>query len=162
VAQQSPSYVVESATINAGGHPTQGVEMSSGNFRVRLDAIGDAVPASDIASVSFRSGAGFVGRYLPAGEVGGLFFVDEQTLNWNAERSAGSYNLYRGTLSQLTGLQFGSCTQQSLAGLSATDTDAVPASDGYAYLVTVRNRLNEEGTKGFQSDSSERLGEVCP
>ena len=161
-AQQSASYAVESAATNSGGHPTQGVEMTSGSFRVSLDAIGDAVLVSDIASASLLSGSGFVGRYPPPGQVGGLFFTDNQTLNWSAERSAGTYNVYRETISQLTGLQFGTCRQQGLAGVSATDTDAVPAGDGYVYLVTVRNRLNEDGTKGFQSNGSERFGGVCP
>jgi len=162
VAQQSASFEVESAVFNAGGNPAGGVALASSSFRVSLDALGDAVVADDLASVSFRSDATFVGRYPPPGEVPGLGFLDAQTLSWSPERSAGGYNLYRGLLGQLTALQFGSCVEQDLSATSTTDTDPVPADDGYVYLVTVRNRLREEGTKGFQSNGTERLGEVCP
>jgi hypothetical protein len=34
--------------------------------------------------------------------------------------------------------------------------------DGFFYLVTVENRLSEEGTKGFDSGGGERTGSACP
>ena len=66
-------------------------------------------------------------------------------------------------MSNLTGLGYGQCEQQDLTTTSATDSAAVPLGDGYFYLVTARNRLSEEGTKGFRSDlMTERLGATCP
>ena len=35
-------------------------------------------------------------------------------------------------------------------------------SMGYMLANQMRNRLNEDGTKGFQSNGSERFGGVCP
>jgi hypothetical protein len=77
-------------------------------------------------------------------------------LTWPAERSAGVYNLYRDDTSD----GFGSCEEQDIAGTTTTDT-ATPTA-AFFYLVTVQNRLAEEGTKGFQSNATERLGAVCP
>jgi len=45
---------------------------------------------------------------------------------------------------------------------STTDGGPVSVGDGFFYLVTVVNRLGEEGGKGFRSDGTERLGTVCP
>lgn len=161
-AQQSASFEVDSSELNAGGRPLDGVETTSAAFRVRLDAIGDAFVLGEASSTSYRTGSGFVGRYRPPGEVEGLLFPDDRTLVWSAEPSAGTYNLYRGALGDLGALQFGSCTEQDVAATTTTDGDPLPAGDGYAYLVTVLNRLREEGSKGFGSDGSERLGGVCP
>jgi len=43
-----------------------------------------------------------------------------------------------------------------------TDSDPLPVSGGFFYLVTAENRLAEEGTKGFTAEGAERLGTVCP
>ncbi len=85
-----------------------------------------------------------------------MAFTDAQTLVWNPERSVGTYNLYRDLLSGLAGLGYGGCEQQELTGETATDSDAVPAGDGFFYLVTAENLLAEEGTKGFLSNATER------
>jgi len=162
MAQQSTNFKVESAVFNAAGHPAEGMTLSSASFRVTLDAIGDAVAGPALSSGSFVAHAGLVAIYPPPGEVDGLIFVDATTLQWNAERSAGSYNLYRASISGLAGLQYGACLQTGLATPGATDTDPVPSADGFFYLVTVANRLDEQGSKGFHSDSSERPGTVCP
>ena len=95
-------------------------------------------------------------------EVTNLRFVDGDTLEWDPEKSVGSYNLYRDLISNITGLDFGGCEQQELTSPTTDDTDAVPADDAYFYLVTAENRLAEEGTKGFRSDTTEREGTVCP
>ena len=115
---------------------------------------------------------GFAASYPPPGEVGGscsgggatcLTFPDSETLVWPAERSAGTYNLYRGLLSAIVGSGFGECSQVSLTTTTTTDTEAVPSQDGFYYLVTVVNGLGEEGTKGNRSDGGDRLNATpCP
>ena len=42
------------------------------------------------------------------------------------------------------------------------DTDTVPAADGFFYLVTAVNRLDEEGSRGVDSGGSLRRGTPCP
>ncbi|GAG27337.1 unnamed protein product, partial [marine sediment metagenome] len=131
-------------------------------FKISLDAIGEDVTATSLGSASFHMGGGFGTAYPPPGEVAGLRFTDKATLVWDPEGSVGIYNLYRDLLSNLVGLGFGNCQQQELAAATATDADAVPPTDGFSYLATAENRLDEEGTKGFQSSGTERLGTVCP
>ena len=64
---------------------------------------------------------------------------------------------------EVAALGYGACEQYGLTGNSATDNAAVPAGDGYFYLVTAENRLDEEGTKGFDSAQVERTNDApCP
>jgi len=93
-AQQSASFKLEEHAFNAGGHPEAGTTMASGGLRVTLDAIAGA-PAARLSSDSFYLDGGFCNGFPPPGEVEQLLFTDAQTLVWNAEPSAGSYNLYR-------------------------------------------------------------------
>ena len=148
-SQESPSFRLSESVLNAGGRPVNGAVATSASFRIELDALGDAV--SD-----------FVAVYAPPGEVTGLRFDNHITLRWNAERSAGTYNLYRAGLASLATLAYGGCTQTSIAGASTLDTDPLASGAGYFYLVTVENRLAQEGTKGYRSDGIERGGTVCP
>lgn len=161
MAQESASYKLDEHTFNAGGDPRGGVVLTSPSYKVTFDSVGDAIVASGLAATSFRADAGFVSGYAPPGEVLGLVFHDADTLVWDAEKSAGDYNLYRDLISDLAGLGYGTCQQQDIADETTTDTDAVPGGDGYFYLVTAENRLGEEGTKG-SSGGAERLGSVCP
>ena len=89
-------------------------------------------------------------------------FTDAQTLSWSAEQSAGVYDLYRDDTSD----GYGNCEQRDLPEPPATDTSEPTVGNGFFYLVTVKNRLREAGTKGFRSDETERLGgvdlRVCP
>jgi len=78
------------------------------------------------------------------------------------EGLAGAYNLYRDTLGSLSGLGYGACERQGLATNSATDSDAPASGGGFFYLVTAKNPLREEGTKGSDSDGLERTGTACP
>ena len=104
----------------------------------------------------------FVAGYPPPGEIAGLSFSDVETLVWSTERSAGVYNIYRDSMSSLSSLGYGICEQQGLLTATTTDTDAVPVGEGFFYLVTVENRLGEEGTKGLDSSDTLREGNVCP
>lgn len=160
LAQQSASYRLEEFTLNSGGHPAGGVILSSGSYRVTLDAIGDAVVARGLVGASYEMDVSLATAYRPPGEVTGLSFVDAQTLRWSAEPSAGTYNLYRGSQDSLPALAYGSCERQGLVATTATDAE-VPAG-AFFYLVTVENRIAEEGTKGFRTGDIERTGTVCP
>ena len=160
-AQSSASFEISDSAFNAGGHPDDGAVMTSASYRVSLDAIGDAVLGSGMSSASYGMDGGMLNCYPPPGEVPGLWFSGAETLEWNAERSVGVYNLYRDLVSSLSGLGYGSCEQQDIAGRSTTDTDMPPAGDGYFYLVTAENLLGEEGTKGRDSSDAER-GNAAP
>lgn len=161
-AQESASFDLREHALNAGGHPADGIVLASLGFRMSLGSIGDAVVRRGLASASFRADAGFVSAYPPPGEVLGLAFDTKTTLRWNSEPSAGTYNLYRDLLGNLSGLGYGLCAQPDLAGPTATDADPVAPGAGFFYLATVENRLDEEGTKGFRRDGTERGGTVCP
>lgn len=172
-AQTSTSYRLEEYALNAGGTPSQGVVPTSASYSITLASIGDSVVGTGLSSTSFAADVGFDAAYPPPGEVAGtcgtagscLRFTDAQTLTWPAESSAGVYNLYRDLASNLTGLGYGQCEQQDLNGTTTTDGDPVPSGDGFFYLVTVENRLGEEGTKGFRVEgvtTIERGGTVCP
>jgi len=163
IAQSSASYDLEEHVLNAGGSPTAAADPSSASFRVTLSSIGEPMAASAPAgSASFALDSSFASAYPPPGEATGLGFDDAVTLRWDPERSVGSYSLYRGGIGDLSGLGYGICLQPDLPAVTTTDADAVPSGDGFFYLVTASNRLDEEGTKGFQGDGTERAGAVCP
>jgi len=83
-------------------------------------------------------------------------------MHWDAEPSAGVYNIYRELMSDLSGTGYGECFAPDVSGTTGTDPGTPPASDGWFYLVTAENRLGEEGTKGWNSGATERQGNVCP
>ena len=162
LAQESPSYKLTEHTFNAGGHPSGGIVLTSASYKISLDAVGDSVVSRVLSSTSYHMDGGFISGYPPPGEVMGLNFTDVETLVWSPERSAGVYNFYRDLMSSLVSLGYGTCAQQDLIAATTTDNDPVPDGDGYFYLVTVENRLGEEGTKGLDSSDTVREGNVCP
>jgi len=128
-----------------------------------LDAVGDPATGARSSAPSYRMGAGFASAYPPPGQVRGLRFTDGDTLRWDSEPSIGSYNLYRDLLSRLSSGGYGNCEQQDLTDETATDATVPPAADGYFYLVTAQNRLDEEGTLGEDSGGAERPNTTpCP
>ena len=166
-AQSSPSYTLEEHAFNAGGAATAGVVLSSPNFQITLASVGEPLVRRGLGSASFGLDAGFDSAYPPPGEVAPrcgtgampcLRFTDAQSLTWPADPAAGVYNLYRDD----TGDGYGSCEQQSIADAGTMDGNEPSPGAAFYYLVTVRNRLGEEGTKGTASDTSERLGTLCP
>jgi hypothetical protein len=162
-AQQSANFKLEEQAFNSGGNPEGGVVLSSASFKITLDSIGESVAERGLGSDSFGLDSGFAARYRPPGEVYELRFTDSSTLRWHADASVGWYNLYRDLMSNISTLGYGDCEQYDLTTETTTDTEPVPADDGYFYLVTAENRLGEEGTKGFDSDDVERLNLVlCP
>jgi hypothetical protein len=162
LAQQSPGYVQKEHVLNGGGRPLGGSTASSASFRITLDALGEAVTGSVPSSASFRVQSGFVEGYRPPTEVLGLFFSGKTTLKWQAEASAGEYELYRGPVASLPGT-FGACIQSGVSGVSVSEPSVPSGGSSYFYLVTVRNRLREEGTKGHRSSGAERPNPApCP
>jgi len=163
-AQESASYELNEHTLNAGGNPLGGVVLTSASYKITLDAIGDSVGGRDSSSVSYRMEGSFVAAYPPPGEVQGVSFTDPITLRWSPERSSGDYNLYRDLTGNLDLLGFGACAQQGITDTTTTVNDAheLDPGTGFFYLVTVENRLDEEGTKGYSHSGSEREGAVCP
>jgi hypothetical protein len=112
--------------------------------------------------VSFHSGAGFAAGYPPPREVAALRFTDAASLAWDPDPSVGAYEAYRDLLSTLPG-GFGTCFASGLGSEAAGDAAAPASRQGWFYLVTARNLLGEEGTKGFLTSGAERANLApCP
>jgi hypothetical protein len=160
--QESASYNLKEHTVNAAGHPNAGSVMASAGYRITLDAVGDAIAPVGLGSASFQMDGGFAVAYPPPGEVIGLLFsADAASFSWDVEPAAGTYNVYRDVISALPGGQNGLCLQPGLTANATKDTQT-PAT-GWFYLVTSRNSLGEEGTKGFASSGVERVNPgPCP
>jgi hypothetical protein len=162
-AQASASYKLTELTSNNGGDPNQAVVPASASHRITLDAVGDGILGSGLSSTSHHLDGGFVSFYPPPGEVNGLLFTNNKTLVWSPDRTAGRYEIYRDLISALAAGGTGACFAPDLAGETATDSSVPVAGAGFFYLVTARNRLGEEGTKGFRSGGSERPNPLpCP
>ena len=86
----------------------------------------------------------------------GLRFTDATTLVWDPELSAGSYQLYEGLLTNPFDDTYGTCSQSGITGETTTVTADPAAGQGLFLLVTAENLLGEEGTKGTNSEDSER------
>ncbi|HKQ97771.1 MAG TPA: hypothetical protein VJV75_07850, partial [Candidatus Polarisedimenticolia bacterium] len=160
--QESPSYNLKEHTVNAAGHPEAATVMASAGYRITLDAVGDAIAPVGLVSASFQMDGGFAVAYPPPGEVTGLrFSADGASFSWDVETAAGTYNVYRDVISALPGGLNGLCFQSSVTtNLSA---DPQTPGTGWFYLVTSRNSLGEEGTKGFASSGVERANPgPCP
>lgn len=161
-AQSSASYHLTDAAMNSGGDPRDASFMASTSHRVRLDAIGQGVVGSGLASAGFHLNAGFAGDYPPPGEVLNVKWSTPSTLVWDPEKSVGRYELYRDLISALPG-GFGGCYQSALATESWTEAASPATGTGWFYLVTARNLIAEEGTKGFRSSGVERTNpSPCP
>lgn len=163
LSQESPSYRLKETVLNAAGHPAGVTTLSSASFRITLDSLGEECSESNLLGTSFHSDVGFSIRYSPPGEVRGLRFTDRQTLIWNPDRSARTYNLYRDAVGDLPLGAYGTCLQMSLEEETAIDAETPTDQVGWFYLVTVQNRVGEEGTKGKNSLGAERPNpNPCP
>jgi hypothetical protein len=161
--QTSTSYKLTEFTFNNGGDPTNGSSASSASHWIKLDAIGDAAAATGLSSASHHMDGGFVDVYPPPGEVKGNLFTDKTMLTWSPEKSVGTYDVYRASISSLPGLAYGTCLESGLSTESATDATIPSAGQGYFYLITARNRLGEIGTKGCATSGAERANAApCP
>ncbi len=162
-AQTSASYHLTDLTFNAGGQPANGTVSTSASFHLKLDALGDGVIGTGMVSASFHADGGFVGDYPPPGEVQRLLFSSNTSLSWSPEKSVGQYELYSDSVSSLQSGGTGACLQSGLMMASAADATTPAVGSCLFYLVTARNRLNEEGTKGYRSKGAERVNTTpCP
>jgi hypothetical protein len=162
MAQTSASYKLTEFTLNGGGRPANGASATSASYRIKLDAIGDAAVATGLSSASHHMDDGFVSLYPPPGEVRNERWTGKTILSWDPEGSVGTYEVYRDLLSSLPG-SFGVCLQSPLTAETATDAASPASGTAWLYLVTARNRLGEEGTKGFRSNGIERPNaSPCP
>jgi hypothetical protein len=160
MAQSSASYRLEESVFNAGGHPSQGMTMSSASFRISMDSVGEGIVAMNLASASYGMDSGFGPAYRPPGIIEGLHFVATDTMLWDADPAAGSYNVYRDKLVYID--NYGTCFRQGLVSARAVDTEIPDKEVTFFYLVTAVNRLDEEGGKGSDSDGATREGNWCP
>lgn len=159
-AQSSASYKIGEASFSNAGDPVNGVTLASAHFHIKLDSVGDSTVLAGLSSASFRADGGFVSHYRPAGEVTSVRFTNPTTLQWNAEPSAQWYEVYRAT--SLPGT-FGTCLANDLTTTTVADASTPSIGSRFFYLVTARNRLREEGTKGFGSSGAERPNTLpCP
>lgn len=165
LAQTSPSYRGSEYVFNEGGHPEAGVVLHSTSFRMSLDSVGDGLVAPTLQSASYAMDAGFARSYPPPREVQGLLVLsDKATFSWNPEPATGAYDLYRGFVGDLPD-GYGVCRVSDVPGTS-TLLSELPEADpgqGFFYIVTAKNRLREEGVKGYASSGSLRANpQPCP
>lgn len=155
---RSASFNLSDAAFDGGVRPAASV-----SFKITNPALGSGLESTVFASASFHIDSGFAASYLPPAEIAGIRWSDRTTLEWNADRSIGSYALYRNRLSTLAAANGGDCLVSDLTSETSTDSELPGAGNGYFYLVTARNRLGEESTRGYGSDGGERLGgAACP
>jgi len=160
-AQQSASYRLAEQAFNAGGNPSQGTVLTSTSYRIRLDAIGDAVGGGALTAPSFHIGGGFIAPYPPPGEVRNVRFSAPTSMVWDHEVSVGAYNIYRGTVGSFAG--YGACFQSDLPTEVATIPGSPSTGQAFYFLVTAENTINDEGTKGFASSGAMRPNaSPCP
>lgn len=160
LAQTSAHYRLEESVFNAGGHPAQGTTLASASYSISMDSVGEALIAMNLSSASYHLDTGWATAYTPPGLVEGLRFVSRDVMEWTPHPSAGSYNLYRNKLIYLS--DYGPCHEQNLTSATATDLEPPTRNVGFYYLVTVENRLTEEGGKGVDSQGDPRGGNWCP
>lgn len=162
-AQESGSYKLKEHVFNAGGHPDGGTLLVSPGFRVSLDALGGDVASAALSGGLFHLNGGWVAGYPPPGEVTSLRLADAASLVWSPEESVGAYEVYRGLVTDLSGGAYGACLLQGLPSTTGSDPGTPPLGQAFYYLVTARNLLGEEGTKGYASSGAERPNPApCP
>ena len=162
LAQTSAGYNLTEFSFDYGGDPNNGGFVASSGYHVGLDAIGGAAINAGLASSGYHLDGGFVARYPPPGEVHNQIWTGNSTMAWDPEKSIGTCSVYRDLLSVLPG-GFGACLQSSLITETASDASNPPVGSGWFYVITARNVVAEEGTKGYRSNGTERANPApCP
>jgi hypothetical protein len=162
LAQESASHRLEEHVFNAGGHPMAGVHPSSASHQLTIGSIGDPFGIGLLTGPASTLQFGFVLPYAPPAEVLDVMFTHATTLVWDPRPHAAGYNIYRGLISTLPGLAYGSCLQQGVVPTTTIDATLPAPGTGFFYLVTMENGIAEEGTKGFASSGAQRAGSACP
>lgn len=160
-AQSAGNYVQDEHIFNEGGNPLQGQVLASTNFIITLDAVGQSLGLTELSGSSFQMQAGFVPAYPPPLETLNLKFVTKTQMIWDHEKSVGTYNIYRGNGDNFA--PFGACMSKSLPSENGQDSEIPAPNQFFYYLVTAENQIEEEGTKGYESDGTERINAApCP
>jgi hypothetical protein len=129
--------------------------------RDQADQDGDR--AGDLCDCALEDG----GAYAIPGEVAAVSFTSKSRLDWSsAMPGAGvgaTHDVVRGSLDFLPAGsdRTDSCLATGLHEVYLEDQAAVPAGDGFWYLVRGRNACGT-GTYGFDSSGRERVVEACP
>lgn len=159
--QSSPSYRLTDHVFNQGGHPAGGVHLASAGFRMSLDSVGEGIASPVSSGATLEARSGFGACYAPAAEVGAVrVSSDRVTFFWSPDRAASDYRIYSGTLDELPG-SYGTCRMTGVQGTQAPLPE-IPESSGYFYLITARDLLGEEGTKGTDGNGHPRGSLPCP
>lgn len=160
-AQASENFSLQQHVFPSGGMPQDAAPLTSGNFRITVQTIGENTSASLTEGATFIIGSGFLAGKLPPGEVMGLQFSDGQTLSWSPDSRSGRYAIYRGDITSLS-TSYGQC-QEHTAVTAYTEWGVPAPGQCFFYLVAGINDLNEEGTLGTTSAGVERHGVTpCP
>jgi hypothetical protein len=83
----------------------------------------------------------------------------ETTLNWNAEPSAGSYEVYRGSLEEIRARFYGTCRNSSdpdTTDTSFLDDEEPDAGELFGYLVVGVGQTGARGLAGLDSEARQR------
>ena len=101
--------------------------------------------------------------FPPPGEVKRLVCRDRDTMMWNPESSAGTYDVYRDVI-HAPGLPWaGSCVASGISGTNFKDATIPDPGTVWLHLVAVRNQLGELGTAGQNGAGQEQTPSApCP
>jgi hypothetical protein len=66
-AQESTNFKQKEHVFNEGGNPDDGVILTSTNFKVTIDAVGEGLLGTALSSTSFKMDSGFIAPYPPPG-----------------------------------------------------------------------------------------------
>jgi hypothetical protein len=67
LAQESTNFKQKEHVFNEGGNPDGGVILTSTNFKVTIDAVGEGLLGTALSSTSFKMDSGFIAPYPPPG-----------------------------------------------------------------------------------------------
>ncbi|HNQ77293.1 MAG TPA: hypothetical protein PKJ37_00025 [Acidobacteriota bacterium] len=150
-SQTSGNFQNKEHVINNGGNPAPA--LTSTNYQITLSSIGDGLSGTAMSSPGYQIDGGFEASYPPPGEVLDLMFSDNTTFAWDTELSVGTYNVYRGNITDLAS-GYGTCFTQGLTTVTAIDAETPSSGQCFFYLVTAENRIAEEGTMGNNSSGA--------
>lgn len=163
LAQSGPTYRLEELTMNAGGHPADGVGLTSSSYRMSLDALGEASVAPRLRGSVYSMDAGFARCFPPPAEVQQVVVLaDKTTFAWAPDPSVGAYRVYFGDVRNVRWDE-GTCLMAGIDPEFTTPDHFPEPGETFFYLITAQNTLLEEGTTGYDSAGTPRDAPVpCP
>jgi hypothetical protein len=149
------SPLVEHASAGLSPADFTGVPCQDLDGRPRLlDAEGDGLAVGDLGAYELPRQA------TVPGEVTGLQFTDQTTLEWDAEAAAATYDVFRGEAPlafcpDLILLQSGS------SATTLTDGDDPPLGGIFLYVIQALDALGDGGTLGSGQCAERSRPELC-